>query len=135
MKRKCIKYPIPHEFIKETGVVNNDVSVFVDVLNLNEIAEVISKRHKKFKMILYYVLSGKYKNDLYSFEKISEKAYNITAMKFKEGNNERIYCKEYFVKGKKVVMIISYLKKSQKITKKLKSLIENISDYEYEFPG
>lgn len=32
---------------------------------------------------------------------VSGRANNITSMKFKKGNNERIYCKEFFKQGKK----------------------------------
>jgi hypothetical protein len=58
----------------------------------------------------------------------------VTAMKFKKGNNERIYCKEFRGgNGKRIVMICSVNKKSQKNEKKLKALIETIGGYEYGF--
>ena len=120
MKRKCLKYPL-NDFINQNPEYrNSNVSLFIDIDNSYDIIEIISRRTKKFKMILHYVLSGKYKNDLYSHEIISEKVEHITAMKFKNGKNERIYCKEIFKDGKKIVMIKAVLKKSQKISKKLK---------------
>ncbi len=73
---------------------------------------------------------------LYRKEAVSEKAKNITAMKFAKKENVRIYCKEYMEtesqKEKKVVMLCCYYKKEMK-NRKLRSLIENLGGYEYEF--
>ena len=133
MNRKCIKYPLDEFLNHYPEYRNSKVSLFIDIENVSIITEIIQIRSKKFRMILHYILSGKYKNDLYSHEKISGKVKNITAMKFKEGKNERIYCKEIFKDGKKIVMITALMKKSQKISIKTKTLLENISGYEYEF--
>ncbi len=54
-------------------------------------------------------------------------------MKFQKRNNERIYCKEFFHGRKKVVMIFTVKKKSQKINRKIRSKIENIGGYQYEW--
>ena len=58
-------------------------------------------------------------------------------MKFKGKNfgNSRIYCKEFFHKGKQVVMVTMLQKKVQKIKddKILKQRLEIIGGYEYEF--
>jgi hypothetical protein len=133
MKRICIKFPL-NKFSKEVNVFQQiKVDIFVDLHNYNSILSVITNRKSKFKRIVYTVLSGKYNNDLYAKENVSGKAKYVTAMKFKKGDNERIYCKEFYESGKKVVMIIAVAKKSQKITVKLKNLLETIGDYDYEF--
>ena len=54
-------------------------------------------------------------------------------MKFLGGANERIYCKEFFEKGKKVVMITAIAKKVQKNDKVIRNLIDRIGEYEYDF--
>ena len=64
---------------------------------------------------------------------------HITAIKIKAGlvrNQEyRIYCKEIFQSGKKVVMIAPYLKKVQKNQddKRIVEIIKSIQSYNYEF--
>lgn len=50
-----------------------------------------------------------------------------------KSKNIRIYCKEFFIDNKKVVMIIEYNKKTQKIDKKLKNKLETIGGYNYDF--
>ena len=64
---------------------------------------------------------------------------NVTAIKIKSGivrNQEyRIYCKEIFQDGKKVVMITPYLKKVRKNQddKRIVDIINSIKSYNYEF--
>ena len=65
---------------------------------------------------------------------VSKKAKNVTAMKFKgKKENIRIACKEFFKDGKKIVMIVKIIKKSQKNTTKIKNIYERIGGYEYDF--
>ena len=74
-----------------------------------------------------------YNSDLYGKEEISEKTKNVTAIKFKGKENIRIGCKEFFRRGKKVVMIVKIIKKVQKNDKKLRNIYETIGGYDYEF--
>ena len=57
-------------------------------------------------------------------------------MKFFKGQeNDRIYCREFSGKGKRQIIIAIVLiekKKTQKLSKQIKFLIEKISKYEYE---
>jgi hypothetical protein len=130
MKRDCRKYPVD-DFIKDYQELSkNNIEIYIDLENLEEIISVLNGREKKFKRIIYTVLSGKYNDDLYGIE---DRNNNVTAMKFKHGDNERIYCKEYFTEGKKVVMIIVHFKKNEKNEKKEKNIFKSISKYEYEF--
>lgn len=54
-------------------------------------------------------------------------------MKFSSSENVRIYCKEFFIGGKKIVMIQKKLKKTNKVNKALKIHLETLGGYEYEF--
>lgn len=132
--RKVEKFPID-EFAREIGWQDPiDVEVFVDYENKAEIIKTIEARKKKFRRILYLILAHRYDSDLYDKEVVSEKSKQVTAMKFKKGKNQRIYCKEYRnTDGKRIVMICSVNKKSQKNDKKLRNLIETIGGYDYGF--
>ncbi len=116
----------------------HSVSIFVDLKNKDEIFDIIANNSDRFRRALYVLLQGNYNSELYAKENINKKTSNLTAFKFKrtKGSNYRIYCKEYFDLNypniKKVVMITSVNKRTQKVDKKLKTLLESIAKYEYE---
>lgn len=120
------------EGLEELG--GSSVQVVVDAGFSKELLEILSDAtiRKKFRRILYVVLSNKYDEDLYGREEVSSRAKGVTAMKFKGKMNLRIYCKEIFKDGKKVVMVTACLKKTQKVNKSLKTLLESIGGYEYD---
>lgn len=68
-------------------------------------------------------------------EEISQRCKGVTAMKFFKGQeNARIYCKEVTTEDKVFVVITSELlerKKSTKLTKKDRQLIEKVASYEF----
>lgn len=114
--------------------------IYIDDANGNSIIQYINRdeRHrKKFQFIAEIILRGLRNSEVYDFEKINHRASNITAMKFFKGQeNDRIYCKEYEVKGKIKIVVAILLyekKKTQKMDKRIKSIFEKISTYEYEF--
>jgi len=107
--------------------------LYVDQQNRREIEEVLRKNGDKFRRIMYQVCSNRYGDDLYGKEAVSKKAKDVTAMKFKGKENIRIGCKEFFKDGKKIVMIVKIIKKSQKNTKKIKGIYESIGGYDYDF--
>ena len=138
MLRKCNKISL-ERFKIEFGIKNiYDISLFVDEKNKEEILNVLNRNSNRFRRIVYELLQGKYNNDLYGKEEVSHKAKNITAFKFKRNRdtNYRIYCKEYIDELspniKKVVMIRAYNKKTQKIDKKIKLILESIANYKYD---
>lgn len=134
MKRKCILLPGLEEFKREFSEFRNmNIDIYIDIENAEGMINIIETKKKKFRLIIRQVLSGKYNNDIYGKENFNEKTKDITAMKFKGGDNERIYCKEFKKLGKRVVMITEYYKKSYKLTKEIKNLLESISEYEYDF--
>ncbi|OWY22020.1 hypothetical protein C7N43_06305 [Sphingobacteriales bacterium UPWRP_1] len=134
-KREAIRL-FPEElgdvFYGTSGVKN--VEIYVDEKNCVELLSVLKKQDKRTKRILYEILRDAYNNDLYRKEAISDKAKDITAMKFTNSPN-RIYCKEFhFENNKKIVVLIrTHNKKSEKIDKKTRNIIESIAEYEYNF--
>jgi len=135
--RSCKELPIK-EYLDELGITNSrNISLFVDTECADEIIKFLEKNRKKFLRIFYVILSGFYNEDLYGKEDVGSGTQNIAAMKFKGKNfgNSRIYCKEFFYRGKQVVMVTMLQKKVQKIKddKLLKQRLEIIGGYEYEF--
>lgn len=112
----------------------SNVQVMVDEAFVGELLEILRDPVilKKFRRILYVVLMNQYDEDLYGREEVSNKAKGVTAMKFKGKMNLRIYCKEVVRNGKKVVMVTGLLKKTQKVNKSLKTLLETIGGYEFD---
>ena len=139
MSRKCSEIPL--NWFKNNLKITTlfQLELFVDCENKEEIFALMQNYMHRFRSSLYVMILGNYNNDLYGKENVSDKSRNMTAIKFKHGKNEnpRIYCKEFFDSKipnyKKVVMISSYNKKTDKIDKKLKNFIETINNYEYEF--
>ncbi len=126
-------FKIDKDFFKEVGIEdNNSVTFYVDNENGEDILKVLTNNKNKKRLLIIFdtIMNNKYRDDIYGKENISEKAKNITAMKF-INENLRIYCKELYKDGKKIIMIITYKKKTQKIDKKLKTIIETIGGYEY----
>lgn len=145
MKRKCYKLNVAG-FLKPYPEIQENldkIEIWIDEKNGKEILDLIFEednsgnpiRLEKWMTILHSIYSLKPKNELYGREDVSYKAKDVKAMKFKKhkGNNWRIYCKEYNLENKKIIMISSYDKKEQKISKKLKNKLETIGRYEYEF--
>ncbi|HNW83789.1 MAG TPA: hypothetical protein PKG52_12955 [bacterium] len=137
MKRKCVI--MKKEWLEGIRINTpaKEVSLYYDCANEAEIKEIFEDERfkKKLQVILFYILNGKYDDDLYDFEVVSEKAKGVTAMKFKGGkyDNLRIICKEYYQNDKKIVAVTAVKKKTQKVNKQLKELYERIGGYEYEF--
>lgn len=113
-------------------------AVCIDKQNEKEILSYVnqSERHlKKFRHIIQLILEGHKNSDLYDKEDISEKCKDVTAMKFFKGQeNDRIYCKEQKKDNFYIIVVVEVYtrKKSNKITKKEKPLIEKIAKYDYQ---
>lgn len=128
MVRESVEFPVD-EFLQEfPELAEHAVKIYVDLQNAREIIQflAIEKNRKRLRRILVEIFNFRYNNDLYGREEVSQKATNITAMKFSKRENVRIYCKEYVQKEnektKKIVMLCLYHKKEMK-GKKMKSLI------------
>ena len=135
MVRECERLYLEDIFDKVPQLPKNNVELYVDLRNKDEIVDFLREKRKKARRIFYEIFSLRYNYDLYAKEEVSVKAKNITAMKFKGRDNERIYCKEYFItennREKRVVMITLYYK--DEMDKKTKKLIEALGGYDYGF--
>lgn len=82
------------------------------------------------------ILRGIKNPQVYDKEVVGRTSTSVTAMKFFKGHeNDRIYCKELALNRQRIIVVAVVLiekKKTQKLTKPIKSLIEKISKYEYE---
>lgn len=132
IKRNAVKYDL-QPFFENLGINDFTTEIYVDLVNKEEIEEAIQNNLKKFRRVVYEMHKNHYNSDLYGKEEISEKTKNVTAIKFKGKENIRIGCKEFFRRGKKVVMIVKIIKKVQKNDKKLRNIYETIGGYDYEF--
>lgn len=95
------------------------------------------RHRKKFMFIAEIILRGLKNPQVYDKENINKYANDITAMKFFKGQeNDRIYCKEYVRNGKTQIVVAILLiekKKTNHIDKRIRQVIEVISNYDYEF--
>lgn len=106
-----------------------------DVNELIRINDLIDRKKKKFELIIYRTLTNNFLYwDCYNKENINNKASDITAIKFLDINNDRIYCKE--IKDENgnlyIIMVLTIKKKSQKNNKNIINLINKINLHEYE---
>lgn len=140
MKRKARKFPIDNFISSNQELLNSRIEIRIDEEYAEDIINFLTETKKngkpirkhKFGRILYVVLSGNYSKDLYAREEVSQKAKDVTAMKFKGKGNHRIVCKEIRCENKKVVMVVLFHKKSQKNTKKEIAIYEKVGAYDYE---
>lgn len=138
MARKWVKYDTTKFKEEIPELSSSNVEIYFDVengKNYKEILDILEHAgSKKLKRIIAVILSKLYLENIYKRED-----KNITAIKIKSGivrNQEyRIYCKEIFQDGKKVVMVSPYLKKVNRNQddKRIVEIIEKIKSYSYEF--
>jgi hypothetical protein len=117
---------------------NSMVEVYIDSenpKNFQEIAEVLKQAgSKKVKRLMAVILKNEYHELIYKREEDDVTA--IKLMAGKSGNqNYRIYCRELFKEGKKVVLITPHIKKVQKNQQDqtIINIIQTIKNYDYEF--
>ena len=142
MKRKAKKFDLGIISTDFINLSSQKVELYCDDKVYNDIISFLSEkdingyliRKDRFRNILIEIFSFRYNKELYDKPKISNKSKDVTVMKFKRhrGSNWRILCKEFISKGKKIVMIILFDKKTQEISKKQKKQMETIGAYEYE---
>ena len=118
---------------------NGNKAICIDSENAKQLLTFLNKneRHsKKFRYISELILRGIRNTELYDKENVNKKAKHVTAMKFFKGQeNARIYCKEQRINNKLFIVICCELlesKKSQNNNKTIRSIIDKISNYEYE---
>lgn len=140
MKRNSITFPLKAFLDNRPDLMETDIEVRVDEQNAKEIISFLLqedkkgklKYKKKFQRILYTILKNRYDEDLYSKEEVTDKAKNVTAIKFKGKENFRIACKELKCKNKKIIMVTLFHKKTQGNSKKEITCYETVGGYEYD---
>ncbi len=117
---------------------NSTVEIYLDAENpkkFREIADVLNQAGgKKVKRLIAVILKNEYHEHIYKKEEDDVTA--IKLMAGKSGNqNYRIYCREIFRNGKKVVLITPHIKKVQKNQQDqtIINIIQSIKTYDYEF--
>ncbi len=103
--------------------------------NQEEIFAAISNKDKKFRDIVRRILTQpNIYYDNYKKEKINERSKNISAMRFLDVDNTRIYCKEISDTSGTLFVICAVVlnKKVQKNDRKIRAIIEKIVLYEYK---
>jgi len=145
--REKIQFPLI-EWIKENNQLrqfkDTQIELFFDSENSEKIFEVIKENDKKFSRILFEILSGRYNDEFYRKEDISDKSEYTTAMKFhggkigkKKGLNIRLYCKEYFKSPEnhkdKRIIVVQVVEHKKDMDKKLRNFINTLGNYEYQF--
>lgn len=119
-----------------SSVSGRVVLIYVDSKLIHDLDCLLvnKKIKKKFRQIAEFVLSDNYDKDIYGHEKHSEKSKDVYAIKICILGNHRIYCKEFYSPNKKRVVMIKHVdKKTEKLNKKLQSLVDRIGGYDYEF--
>jgi hypothetical protein len=117
---------------------NSNVEIYFDVenqKNFKRISDVLNQAGaKKVKRIMAVILKNEYYEHIYKLEDKNITTIKLTAGKSKN-QNYRIYCKEIFNDGKKVVLITPHIKKVQKNRQdtRIAHIINSIKNYEYEF--
>ena len=112
--------------------------LYIDAENARSIMDVLESNEryiKKFKYVVYIILNEQPTKDIFGKEAISNATKDVYAIKlFKGSENTRIYCKTYDVDGEFHIIMGEILarKKSQKLTKEIKKIIEKVGSYEYE---
>ena len=138
MARKVNKYNT--ELFKKAlpELQNSMVEIYFDAenpKNFQEIAEVLTQAgEKKVKRLMAVILKNEYYDHIYKKEDGDVTAIKLMAGRSKN-QNYRIYCKEIFKEGKKVVLITPHIKKVQKNQQDqtIVNIIQIIKTYEYEF--
>lgn len=138
MARKVNKYNTETFKRALPELQNSMVEVYIDSenpKNFQEIAEVLKQAgSKKVKRLMAVILKNEYHELIYKREEDDVTA--IKLMAGKSGNqNYRIYCRELFKEGKKVVLITPHIKKVQKNQQDqtIINIIQTIKNYDYEF--
>ncbi|MDO1513523.1 hypothetical protein Q2T41_12740 [Maribacter confluentis] len=117
---------------------NSSVEIYIDAENSKDKREIEKQLgfagRSRINTIFGCILRCDYINSIYKRE-----AKGVAAIKIKGGKsknqNIRIYCKEIFANGKKVVLITSFVKKVQKNvdSQQIQNIISKIQSLEYKF--
>ena len=136
MNREAKHLPIATSSNQLESATGRKVILYVDTKFEKKLRQLLSSEaiRKKFRMVAEFALSDRYRDDIYGHEDISKIAKDVCAIKIYVLGNHRIYCKEFFATGIKRIVLIKYVdKKTMKVSKDIKQMIEQIGGYSYEF--
>lgn len=113
------------------------VMFFIDIDNASELLPYLFQKdvQSEFEDIRGILKDNLRNKEKYCKADVSEKAKNMFEMRFtKKGRNDRIYCQEQSVGGKRIIIMSELFegKKTQDIPRRIKSRIETIGTYSYE---
>jgi len=112
------------------------VIFYVDEAFESSLIELLQDRTilKKFKFVIDLIRSNKMNRDVYGSEKNSDKSKDVYAIKIRVKGNHRIYCKEFGFPGVRRIVLIRHVhKKKDNFNRELRSLVDTIGEYRYEF--
>lgn len=129
MKRKAVLLDVN---------IHKTTLIMLDLANANDLLPYIMRDSvdKEFKEIRDLLKQNLRNKEKYCKVDVSDKAKNMFEMRFtKNGRNDRIYCQEMSQTQKRIIIMIELFegKKSQQIPKHIKSRIETMGGYVYEF--
>ena len=131
MKKQCIVIKSSKDY---NSIYNRHFCVDVD--NERAIFDCIKNKKKKFWTIVERTLTQPFIYwDSYAKEKISLQTKNVSAIKFFDADNTRLYCQELSTNDGNFYIICSvelFSKKVQQNDKKIDAIIERVSKFEYE---
>ncbi len=114
----------------------NSIMFFIDEVNKKNIEGFLKdKGQKKLQEFLVKIANNVATVDIYGQENFNSSIKNVTAVKFKGKyfNNARIYCKDFYL-GEKRIIVLSELLKSKKqnnLGKNEKNSINKVNKYDY----
>ena len=126
-----------HRDKEKIGIINS-LHCYIDIKNSENIKNFLQdKGWKKVSGILSYIADGSATKNVYSTENYASNIKDVSAIKLKakQFTNARIYCKDYKnSKGQRVIILCELLKskKQDKLTKKEKTLIDKVNNYDYK---
>jgi len=119
---------------------NRFVSLYVDLAFEDKLLDFLEdkknkKIKKKFQMIADMLVCGMpVTKELYGQEMNSSVSKDVYAFKIKINGNHRIYTKEFNLESERRIVLIEHRhKKSESLNKELRTLVDRIGTYEYEF--
>lgn len=125
------------EAIKIEECKHKRVQIYVDLQSATELLQYVFQEgvDKEFKEIRGILKENLRNRDKYCKANVSQKAKDVFEMRFTRQRNDRIYCKEFRISQKRIIVMIDLFKgkKSQNIPKRIKNRIETIGAYQYKF--
>jgi hypothetical protein len=124
-------------FTRIKSAIKGHRHLYVDAKNAKEILAFLNRDdqvRKKFWHVVELVLNHQYTTEIFELESVNKDTIDVYALKLKIGLNPRIHCKTYQIEsGFHIILAeLEPHKSTQKLTKRLRTIIEKVANYEYE---